>query len=92
MLSRDEPDAFVEMNPVDGRRLGVRDRKPVRVISRRGEIIAGARLTEAVPEKMVFIPFHFHEAPANILTHNKCDPVARIPEFKVCAVRLEKVQ
>ena len=92
MLSRDEPDAFVEMNPVDGRRLGVRDRKPVRVISRRGEIVAGARLTEAVPEKMVFIPFHFHEAPANILTHNKCDPVARIPEFKVCAVRLEKVQ
>ena len=90
--SRDEPEAFVEMNPVIGKRLGVRDGKPIRVISRRGEIIVGARLTEVVPENVVFIPFHFYEASANILTHDKCDPVAKIPEFKVCAVRIEKVE
>ncbi|MBW1740546.1 MAG: formate dehydrogenase subunit alpha [Deltaproteobacteria bacterium] len=91
-LSRERPEAFVEINPQDAKRLGVANRKPVRVVSRRGEITVKARLTDDVPEKTVYIPFHFTEAPANILTHGHCDPEAKIPEFKVCAVRLEKVQ
>jgi len=91
-LSREQPEAFVEINPKDAKSLGVANEKPVRIVSRRGEITAKARLTDDVPEKTVFIPFHFREAPANILTHGHCDPGANIPEFKVCAVRLEPVQ
>ncbi len=91
-LSREQPEAFVEINPTDAKRLGVANAQPVRVVSRRGEITVKARFTDDVPEKTVFIPFHFMEAPANILTHGHCDPGAKIPEFKVCAVRLELVQ
>ncbi len=91
-LSREGPEAFVEINPKDAKTIGVRDGKPVRVFSRRGDITVKARLTRDVPEKTVFIPFHFAEAPANILTHYHCDPGADIPEFKVCAVRVESVQ
>ncbi|UCD86254.1 MAG: formate dehydrogenase subunit alpha [Desulfobacterales bacterium] len=90
-LSRERPEAFVEINPKDAKRLGVANRKPVRVVSRRGRITLNARFTDDIPEKMVYIPFHFTEAPANILTHSHCDPEAKIPEFKVCAVRLESV-
>ena len=91
-LSRERPEAFVEINPRDAKRLGVANRKPVRVVSRRGEITLTARFTEEVPEQVLYIPFHFTEAPVNMLTHTQCDPEAKIPEFKVCAVRLERVQ
>ncbi len=91
-LSRERPEAFVEINPRDAKRLGVANRDTVRVTSRRGEITLKARLTDDVPEKTVFISFHFAEAPANILTHDRCDPGVGIPEFKVCAVRLEGVK
>jgi len=92
VLSRERPEAFAEINPKDAKRLGVANNKPVRVVSRRGEITVKARLTDDVPENTIFIPFHFWEAPANLLTHGTCDPGAGIPEFKVCAVRLGRVQ
>jgi len=91
-LSREEPEGFVEINPKDAKTLRVANRELVRVVSRRGAITVKARLTDDVPEKAVFIPFHFREAPANLLTHAVCDPKAKIPEFKVCAVRVEKVE
>jgi formate dehydrogenase major subunit len=79
---------FVEIHPGDAARLGVADGDRVRVQSRRGEVDLAARVTETVPPGVVFIPFHFAEAPANALTHGALDPVAKIPEFKVCAVRV----
>ena len=88
-LHREVPQAFVEMNPRDGQFLGIRNRQLIKVISRRGKIIARAFLTEKVGEKTVFIPFHFSEAAANRLTLDSLDPQAKIPEYKVCAVKIK---
>jgi len=81
----------VEVSPQDARRLGIKDGGAVRLITRRGQITTTARLTERVSPGSIFAPFHFHEAPANALTIEELDPVSKIPEFKVCAVRLEKL-
>ncbi len=80
----------VEMNPADAARLGIADGDRVKVASRRGEVVAKANVTEASPEGVVFMTFHFAESPANRLTNPALDPVAKIPEYKVCAVRVEK--
>jgi len=63
----------------------------VKVVSRRGEIYSKIAVTERSPEGAVFVPFHFAEAAANILTNPALDPHSKIPELKVCAVRLEKM-
>jgi len=64
----------------------------VEVSSRRGSVRVKARLTEGIRQGTVFLPFHFREAPANLLTIKALDPVAKIPEFKVCAVKISKVE
>ena len=85
-----EPKGYVEINPVDAEKLEVLDGRPIYVESRRGRIRALARVTDAVPSGLVFVPFHFREAAANLLTHHdKLDPSSKIPELKMCAVRLE---
>jgi formate dehydrogenase alpha subunit len=81
---------YVEMNPRDAERLGIEDGDRVRVRSRRGEITLEAFITEDIKENVVFIPFHFSEAAANILTNPALDPKAKIPEYKACAVTIEK--
>ena len=87
-LEREEPECFVEMHPSDADRLGIRPRSRVRVSSRRGEIIVNVVVTEKTPQGIVFIPFHFREAAVNLITNPAVDPVAKIPEFKVCAVNI----
>jgi predicted molibdopterin-dependent oxidoreductase YjgC len=87
-LNRIVPECFVEMNPDDAARLGVVQGQRVRVASRRGEIAVRVEVTGRVAEGHVFIPFHFAEAAANVLTNPALDPQARIPEFKACAVRV----
>jgi predicted molibdopterin-dependent oxidoreductase YjgC len=62
----------------------------IEITSRRGSIKVKVKLTERTQLGMVFMPFHFHEASANILTHSIVDPVAKIPEFKVSAVKIKK--
>ena len=84
------PEAFVEINPVDADGLGIISGDTLRVSSRRGMIDLKARVSEIVPPKMVFIPFHYKEAAANLLTNDAMDPVCRIMEAKVCAVHVEK--
>jgi formate dehydrogenase major subunit len=84
-----KPEPYVEMHPEDARRLGVSDQQWVRVRSRRGEIELRTRLTERTPPGSIFIPFHFREASANVLTVDEIDPHGKIPEFKFCAVALE---
>jgi formate dehydrogenase major subunit/formate dehydrogenase alpha subunit len=81
--------ALVEINPDDAERLRLNGNKRVRVTSRRGSIEAEAWVTERVPPGMVFANFHFPEASANELTIAALDPVSKIPEYKVCAVRVE---
>jgi formate dehydrogenase alpha subunit len=85
-LDREVREGFVELNPHDAQSLGVHDGDMVKVASRRGEIGIRAKVTPTVPSGVVFIPFHFAESAANVLTHRALDPVAKIPEYKVCAV------
>jgi len=81
----------VEMNPEDASALGIADGEKVKVISRRGEVTATAKITGVSPPGVVFMAFHFAESPANMLTNPAIDPVAKIPEYKVCAARVEKI-
>jgi predicted molibdopterin-dependent oxidoreductase YjgC len=82
------PEALVEINPVDASLLGIFDGQSVRVVSRRGAVVLRAAVTEKTTAGVVFIPFHFHEAAANLLTIDALDPQAKIPEFKACAVQV----
>jgi predicted molibdopterin-dependent oxidoreductase YjgC len=83
------PESLVEINPGDAGALGIADGQMVRVTSRRGAVTAKAKLTPRSDRGMVFMNFHFHESAVNILTSPALDPVGKIPEFKVCAVRVE---
>ena len=83
------PSAFVEVHPEDLERLGIPDGAPVSVLSRRGRIELPTRSSRRVNPGSVFIPFHFREAAANVLTTDAIDPFGKIPEFKFCAVRIE---
>jgi formate dehydrogenase alpha subunit len=80
---------LVEVNPDDAAHLGLDGRKRVRITSRRGSLEAEAWVTERVPPGMVYANFHFPEASVNELTLAALDPVAKIPEYKVCAVKVE---
>jgi anaerobic selenocysteine-containing dehydrogenase len=82
---------LIEVHPDDASRLGLNGNKRVRVTSRRGSIEAEAWVTERVTPGMVYANFHFPEASANELTIAALDPVAKIPEYKVCAVKVESV-
>jgi len=85
------PGGDVQISPEDAERLGIKPGEVIEVASRRGSVRARALITERVPPGMVYMPFHFREAPANVLTIDALDPIAKIPEFKVCAVRLSKI-
>ena len=89
-LEAAEPGPYVEMAPDDLKRLRIRDGADVRVESRRGEITLPARAAARVRPGQVFIPFHYVEAAANLLTVDDLDPYGKIPEFKFCAVRVRK--
>jgi formate dehydrogenase major subunit len=88
-LSAIEPEAFVEIHPDDCKALGVQDRQFVTVASRRGAVTLRVREGSASQRGSVFIPFHFREASANVLTTDKLDPDGKIPELKFCAVRVD---
>jgi formate dehydrogenase alpha subunit len=88
-LHQEVPEAYVEIHPDDAAAIGLNGASRVRVSSRRGEIELAARVTPHIKPGVVFIPFHFAEAAANALTHAALDPTAKIPEYKVCAVRME---
>ncbi|MFF8805227.1 molybdopterin oxidoreductase family protein [Streptomyces omiyaensis] len=90
-LNAAAPGPFVELHPRLAERLGVAEGEPVAVVSRRGRAVAPARITGAIRPDTVFMPFHWYgEGRANTLVNPALDPVSRMPEFKVCAVRLER--
>jgi formate dehydrogenase major subunit/formate dehydrogenase alpha subunit len=82
---------LIELNPDDAVHMGVNGRKRIRVSSRRGSIEAEAWITDRVPPGMVYANFHFPSASANELTIAELDPIAKIPEYKVCAVKVEVI-
>jgi formate dehydrogenase alpha subunit len=84
------PECFVEISAENADEYGVRDGDVLKVSSKRGEIKAKAKLSDIALKGVIFIPFHYAQAAANRLTNAALDPTAKIPEFKVCAVRIEK--
>ena len=87
-LNEAYPEARVEIHPADAEMHGIVNNTPVRVTSRRGEIVLRATVTEKTTVGVVFISWHFAEAAANLLTNDALDPQAKIPEFKACAVQV----
>jgi formate dehydrogenase major subunit len=83
------PSAEVYLNPDDAAGLGIADGEMARVSSRRGTIVLAVRVSHREQRGNCFIPFHFREAAANLLTTDEIDPIGKIPEFKFCAVRIE---
>ncbi len=90
-LAQLDSEEFLKINPTDAAALGLEDREMVQVRSRRGTTRAKTKLTRICPPGLVSMTFHFAESPTNVLTSPALDPVAKIPETKVCAVRVEKV-
>ena len=90
VLEESAPSPYVEMNPEDAEKLMLEDGEVVRAGSRRGTITLPVRITKRVNPGLVFIPFHYKEAAANLLTNDALDPKCKIAEAKVCAVKIEK--
>ncbi|MGW1326201.1 molybdopterin oxidoreductase family protein [Streptomyces antibioticus] len=92
-LNAAAPGPFVELHPRLAARLGAAEGDPLAVVSRRGRAVAPARITTGIRPDTVFMPFHWPgEGRANTLTNPALDPTSRMPEFKVCAVRVERVE
>ncbi|TET75242.1 MAG: formate dehydrogenase subunit alpha [Dehalococcoidia bacterium] len=87
-LAEIRPEAEVEINPEDAQRLSCFGGDLVELASRRGKIVAKVKVTDRSPEGVAFMTFHFKEAAANLLTVDALDPVAKIPEFKVCSIQI----
>jgi formate dehydrogenase alpha subunit len=82
------PTGYVEVHVEDAQRLGIADGQMVEVTTSRGKVATPARVTTNIEKGWLFMPFHFQEGPANALTHDALDPVAKIPEYKVCAAQI----
>lgn len=91
-LDREFPHGYMEINPQDAEKLGLRQRSRIKVSSSLGSIITQIDITDKITPGVVFVPFHFREAAVNMLIGKNIDPVVQIPEYKVCAVRIEGVR
>jgi formate dehydrogenase alpha subunit len=90
-LHHELEEGYVEINPRDARKMDIKDGERVQVSSRRGTIQIKAKVKDTIHRGVVFIPFHFAESAANMLTNPAFDPTAKIPEFKACAVKVQKL-
>jgi formate dehydrogenase major subunit len=91
VLDAIEPSASAQLSRGTIAKLGIKPGDTVRVSTRRGTVELASRQDDAVPDGVVFIPFAYVEAAANLLTNPKLDPFGKIPEFKFCAARVEAV-
>jgi formate dehydrogenase major subunit len=89
-LDEELSEGFIEIHPEDAKEMGIKDKQSVKATTRRGEVVVKARITPNIKRGVVFMPFHFAEAAANTLTNPAQDPNCKIPEYKVCAVKIEK--
>ncbi|MCK4443962.1 MAG: formate dehydrogenase subunit alpha, partial [Thermoplasmata archaeon] len=91
VLANEVETGFVEIHPDDAERLSIADGELIKVSSRRGEIEIAAQVTDKIRPGVIFIPFHFAECAANVLTNPALDPKSKIPELKVCSAQVEKI-
>jgi len=91
-LDAEVPEGYADIHPVDAGALGLKDRDEARIVSRRGEVVTKVHVTDLVEPGTVFMTFHFMEANANVLTNPALDPICKIPEYKVCAIRVERLE
>ena len=89
LLERENPRGILWINPSDAAARAITTGMPLRVRSRRGAVQTRAVVSDQVPPGVVAMPYHFHEAPSNVLTNNALDPLSKMPELKVCAVTVE---
>jgi len=87
-----EPHGHIDMNELDAAMVGVHADEFLQVASPRGELVVQVRIDKKVPQGTAFMAFHWREAPANLLTSEAVDPTARIPEYKVSSIRIEKIK
>ncbi|MCL5237336.1 MAG: nitrate reductase [Nitrospirae bacterium] len=90
-LKRSAPDAYVEINPRDALKLGIKSRDKVKLTSRRGSIVLEAKVVDVPRDGLVFVPMHYPDKLINMLTTDAYDAMSKQPEFKICAVKVEKV-
>ncbi|MBW2600048.1 MAG: formate dehydrogenase subunit alpha, partial [Deltaproteobacteria bacterium] len=88
-LNERYPESLAEINPTDAEKLGIGEGDFITVTSRRGSLKVKATVVETPPEGTIFMNFHFSEAAVNLLTNPALDPIGKIPEYKVCAVKIE---
>jgi predicted molibdopterin-dependent oxidoreductase YjgC len=91
-INKVSPTAYMEIHPDDANTLGIHDGDTVKVSSKRGSIDVNVLISKRPTKGVVFIPFHFREAAANLLTNTALDPISKIPELKVCAVKIEQLK
>lgn len=91
-LNKLAPRSYVEINEITAKKMGIEEGDKVRLSSRRGEITTWAKITNIIDEDVLFMPFHYAQGAANYLTNNKLDAIAKIPELKVAAVKMEKAE
>lgn len=84
-------ESYIEINPCNARKLEIKDGDTVKVSSRRGVVEVKAKVTDIVGEDVVFMPFHYAKGAANMLTNTALDSVTKEPEYKVCAVKIERL-
>ena len=89
-LNREYPRNFIQINPADAEMLGITRKSSCKVTTRRGMVIAAPMITDKIKKGVIWMPFHFTEAPANILTNDAFCPIARTGEYKACAAAVEK--
>jgi len=92
LLERETPKGLLFINPQDACKLNIHPQTAVRISSRRGKVETYAVVTDEVPPGTVAMPYHFKEAPSNQLTNNAQNPVTKMPELKVCAVKVENME
>ncbi|GAB4540398.1 MAG: nitrate reductase [Thermodesulfovibrionia bacterium] len=89
-LKRSAPNAYVEINPRDAQNLGIKNKDKVKLTSRRGSIVLEAKVVDVPRDGLVFVPMHYPDKLINLLTTDAYDAMSKQPEFKICAVKLEK--
>ena len=90
-INQVSPTGYVEIHTDDAQRLRIDDGQSVEVLTARGNVTTRAKVTDNIQRGWLFMPFHFREGPANMLTIDALDPIAKIPEYKVCAAKIEKI-
>jgi formate dehydrogenase alpha subunit len=90
-LEANAPEELAELNPQDAQKLGVENGGKIKVTSRRGELTTKVKVTNRVPEGMLFMTFHYKETPTNVLTNSSYDKVTKTYEYKVCGINISKI-